>query len=59
MAGCGQQAAKAAPDFAGAEELPEKLGKDGATVLVGDPDASTTVQLYEDPRCPVCEEFET
>ncbi|MEU3663422.1 thioredoxin domain-containing protein [Streptomyces sp. NPDC032940] len=59
LAGCGQQAAKAAPDFAGAEELPERLGEDGVTILVGDPDASTRVQLYEDPRCPVCEEFET
>ncbi|MFD9326236.1 DsbA family protein [Streptomyces sp. NPDC060065] len=29
------------------------------TILVGDPDAKITVRLYEDPRCPVCEEFET
>jgi hypothetical protein len=39
--------------------LPEALGSDGTTITVGDPDAETRVQLYEDPRCPVCEEFET
>ncbi|WP_326586726.1 thioredoxin domain-containing protein [Streptomyces sp. NBC_01294] len=27
-------------------------------VVVGDPAAATTVRLYEDPRCPVVEEFE-
>ncbi|MFJ6088108.1 DsbA family protein [Streptomyces sp. NPDC092369] len=26
---------------------------------MGDPDAKVTVRLYEDPRCPFCEEFET
>ncbi|MEU0848560.1 thioredoxin domain-containing protein [Streptomyces flaveolus] len=59
LTGCGQQAAKAAPGFASAEELPERLGEDGVSIVVGDPDASTRVQLYEDPRCPFCEEFET
>ncbi|MFF1738894.1 DsbA family protein [Streptomyces mirabilis] len=59
LAGCGQRAAQAKPGFESAEKLPEKLGKDGATILVGDPDAKMTVHLYEDPRCPYCEKFET
>ncbi|MFF0034484.1 DsbA family protein [Streptomyces avermitilis] len=59
LAGCGQRAAEAMPGFESAEKLPEKLGKDGTTILVGDPDAKVSVCLYEDPRCPVCEEFET
>ncbi|MFD9003275.1 DsbA family protein [Streptomyces sp. NPDC059582] len=59
LAGCGQRALEAEPQFSRAEELPERLGKDGTTILVGDPDAKMTVHLYEDPRCPVCEEFET
>lgn len=54
LAGCGQRSG-----FGGAHELPERLADDGVTVLVGDPAARTKVQLYEDPRCPVCEEFET
>lgn len=37
----------------------KKLGRDGVTIIVGDPRAAVTVHLYEDPRCPVCEEFET
>ncbi|MER5934213.1 thioredoxin domain-containing protein [Streptomyces sp. NPDC002054] len=44
--------------YAGVEELPEKLAADGTTIVVGDPAAATTVRLYEDPRCPVVEEFE-
>ncbi|WP_308401208.1 thioredoxin domain-containing protein [Streptomyces sp. AC512_CC834] len=59
LRGRGERAVEAAPDFAGVQELPEKLGKDGVTIVVGDPEASTRVRLYEDPRCPVCEEFET
>lgn len=43
---------------AGPKELSEKLGADGITITVGDPGAPVTVLLYEDPRCPVCEEFE-
>ncbi|WP_153456988.1 DsbA family protein [Streptomyces smaragdinus] len=39
-------------------DVPEALGKDGTTIVVGDPGAPTTVHLLEDPRCPVCEEFE-
>ncbi|MFJ8085212.1 thioredoxin domain-containing protein [Streptomyces sp. NPDC096205] len=41
------------------EEVPEKLAADGTTIVVGDPSAPVTVHLYEDPRCPFCEEFET
>ncbi|KAB1150491.1 thioredoxin domain-containing protein [Streptomyces luteolifulvus] len=59
VAGCGQRPADARPRFASAERLPEALGSDGTTITVGDPDAETRVQLSEDPRCPVCEEFET
>ncbi|WP_399895154.1 DsbA family protein [Streptomyces sp. BBFR51] len=59
LAGCGERAVEAEPDFAGVHELPERLGKDGVTIVVGDPQAITRVRLYEDPRCPVCEEFET
>lgn len=40
------------------EVVPEKLDSDGTTIVVGDPQALVTVHLYEDPRCPVCEEFE-
>ncbi|MFI7415626.1 DsbA family protein [Streptomyces sp. NPDC049627] len=59
VAGCGQRAAEHEPDFASAEELPERLGADGITISVGDPGAPVKVHLYEDPRCPYCEEFET
>ncbi|MGV9289483.1 DsbA family protein [Streptomyces sp. NPDC003719] len=59
LSGCGRTGAEARPDFAAAQELPERLAEDGVTILVGDPDATTRVRLYEDPRCPVCEEFET
>ncbi|MEU9186536.1 thioredoxin domain-containing protein [Streptomyces sp. NPDC048484] len=58
LAGCGQRAAEGKPVFESAEDLPEKLAEDGTTILVGDPDAKLTVRLYEDLRCPVCEEFE-
>lgn len=59
LAGCGQRAAEHEPDFATVEELPERLGPDGITIMVGDPEAPVKVRLYEDPRCPYCEEFET
>ncbi|MFD5517293.1 DsbA family protein [Streptomyces sp. NPDC127066] len=59
LTGCGHRWAEDKPAFESAEKLPEKLAKDGTTILVGDPDAKVTVHLYEDPRCPVCEEFET
>ncbi|MGI5423180.1 thioredoxin domain-containing protein [Streptomyces sp. CA-179760] len=56
--GCGQAATEQRPAFEAAEELPEKLGADGTTITVGDTDAEVKVHLYEDPRCPVCEQFE-
>ncbi|WP_405896202.1 DsbA family protein [Streptomyces sp. NBC_00727] len=40
------------------EDLPERRDADGTTIAVGDPEARSTVQVYEDPRCPVVEEFE-
>ncbi|MFI2762539.1 DsbA family protein [Streptomyces echinatus] len=70
LAGCGGRsrpagtesgrpdAAKATP-YAGPADVPERLGNDGTTITVGDPAAPVTVHLYEDPRCPVCKEFET
>ncbi|WP_434091831.1 DsbA family protein [Streptomyces althioticus] len=58
LAACGQRDGLADP-YRSVEELPEELGRDGTTVRVGDPHAPVTVHLYEDPRCPVCEEFET
>ncbi|MGW1891993.1 thioredoxin domain-containing protein [Streptomyces sp. NPDC002004] len=33
-------------------------GKDGTTVVLGKPDAKQTLKVYEDPRCPVCSDFE-
>lgn len=40
------------------DDLPESLSADGTTITVGDPGAPITVRVYEDPRCPVVEEFE-
>lgn len=54
LAACGVRAG-----HAGQGEIPESLGADGTTIVVGDADAGTTVLLYEDLRCPVCGEFET
>ncbi|MGW8970757.1 thioredoxin domain-containing protein [Streptomyces platensis] len=60
--GCGERTPrqpspkKAAYD--GPAKPPEKLAADGTTIVVGDPEAPVTVHLYEDPRCPVCQEFE-
>jgi protein-disulfide isomerase len=59
LSGCGQRAAEHEPDFASAAMLPERLGADGTTITVGDPEAPVKVHLYEDPRCPYCKEFET
>ncbi|MFG2948645.1 thioredoxin domain-containing protein [Streptomyces adustus] len=33
-------------------------GTDGTTVVLGDSKATKTLKLYEDPRCPVCAQFE-
>ncbi|MFJ8042882.1 DsbA family protein [Kitasatospora sp. NPDC096147] len=35
-------------------QLPARLGADGTTVVVGDPDARHAVQVYADFRCPYC-----
>lgn len=65
LAGCGQrhippEPKKSAPTpYRSLEQVPEKLSPDGTTITVGDPDATVTVHLYEDPRCPYCEDFET
>ncbi|MFE5754524.1 DsbA family protein [Streptomyces massasporeus] len=63
LAGCGRAAEVPPPErrpaFESTEDLPEKLGADGTTIMVGDPDAKVKVHLYEDLRCPVCEQFET
>ena len=31
---------------------------DGYAVVVGEPDAPTTLTFYEDPQCPACQQFE-
>jgi protein-disulfide isomerase len=33
-------------------------GTDGTTVVIGEADAKKTLELYEDPRCPICAQFE-
>lgn len=33
-------------------------GKDGTTVVIGKSDAKKTLKVYEDPRCPICAQFE-
>ncbi|CAL9430047.1 DsbA family protein [Streptomyces griseomycini] len=33
-------------------------GENGTTVVIGESDAKKTLELYEDPRCPVCATFE-
>jgi protein-disulfide isomerase len=32
---------------------------DGYAVVVGDPNAKTTLKFYEDPQCPICQQFES
>ncbi|MCM2577627.1 DsbA family protein [Streptomyces meridianus] len=55
---CGSRATGAAgPMYASRDDLPERLAPDGTTIVVGDAKAMP-VRLYEDMRCPVCEEFE-
>lgn len=56
VAGCGQRYAEPYDSLA---QVPEKLAANGTTITVGDPTADVTVHLYEDMRCPYCEEFET
>ncbi|MFF9097122.1 DsbA family protein [Streptomyces sp. NPDC014776] len=57
----GGKQAQAAPErtYATDADLPESLAPDGTTVRVGSPSAKTVVHVYEDMRCPVCEQFET
>ncbi|MYT05063.1 MULTISPECIES: thioredoxin domain-containing protein [Streptomyces] len=59
LAGCGQRGTPPEDAYSGLESVPEKLDPDGTTITVGNPHAPVTVHLYEDPRCPVCEEFES
>jgi protein-disulfide isomerase len=33
-------------------------GKDGTTVIIGKASAKNTLKEYEDPRCPICAQFE-
>ncbi|MFI6206597.1 DsbA family protein [Streptomyces sp. NPDC051041] len=33
-------------------------GENGTTVVIGESSAKKTLELYEDPRCPVCAQFE-
>lgn len=33
-------------------------GKNGTTVVIGEARAKNTLEMYEDPRCPVCAQFE-
>ncbi|GAB2739842.1 DsbA family protein [Streptomyces bullii] len=33
-------------------------GENGTTVVIGKADAKKTLELYEDPRCPICAQFE-
>ncbi|MEU3283199.1 DsbA family protein [Streptomyces antibioticus] len=62
--GCGQRgsgdpsAGSETKSYASTERLPEETGPDGTTIVVGNPDAHSTVHVYEDPRCPVVEEYE-
>ncbi|MFE9401043.1 thioredoxin domain-containing protein [Streptomyces sp. NPDC006530] len=37
---------------------PANSGSDGTTVVIGKPDAKKTLEMYEDPRCPICSQFE-
>ncbi|KUM89545.1 MULTISPECIES: DsbA family protein [Streptomyces] len=59
LAGCGQRGAPPEGAYSALGSVPEKLDPDGTTITVGNPHATVTVHLYEDPRCPVCEEFES
>ncbi|WP_406088869.1 DsbA family protein [Streptomyces sp. NBC_01013] len=54
LAACGTRTG-----YATDADIPESLGADGTSIVVGDEGAGTTVRLFEDLRCPFCEEFET
>jgi protein-disulfide isomerase len=49
----------APPDPAVLAALPARLEADGTTITVGNPAAKNAIHIYEDPRCPICERFET
>lgn len=53
-----KSAGAGAAGYANAERLPERLAANGTTIVVGNPTARSTVQVLEDPRCPVVEEYE-
>ncbi|MFF4271472.1 DsbA family protein [Streptomyces sp. NPDC001536] len=70
LTGCGQRHEPAEPEtaktnqaaaaaYSSLGDVPEELAADGIRIVVGDPKAPVTVHLYEDPRCPYCEEFES
>ncbi|MEU9064946.1 thioredoxin domain-containing protein [Streptomyces sp. NPDC048430] len=69
LTGCGERAPASVqaaerqenkvPPYADTKQLPERLAADGTTIVVGDLAAPTKVRVYEDPRCPVVEEFES
>jgi protein-disulfide isomerase len=40
------------------EAAPSPSGMEGYAVPVGDADAPTTLAFYEDPQCPICQQFE-
>ncbi|MGW8362905.1 DsbA family protein [Streptomyces wedmorensis] len=52
------EAAKSQTSYLVPEQLPERMAPDGTTIVVGNPTARTKVEVYEDPRCPVVEEYE-
>ncbi|MFI0219916.1 DsbA family protein [Streptomyces lydicus] len=60
--GCGERTPRESSPkkaaHANPAKLSEKLDKNGTTIVVGNTTAPVTVHLYEDPRCPVCQEFE-
>ncbi|PZH21007.1 disulfide bond formation protein DsbA [Streptomyces sp. NTH33] len=58
-AGAGDGKPDAPTAYKGVEEIPETLAPDGSTVRVGSPRAKIVVHVYEDMRCPLCEQFET
>jgi protein-disulfide isomerase len=54
-----QQTAAVAPaDPRVLAALPARLDADGTTITVGNPKAHDTIDVYEDPRCPICQSFE-
>ncbi|MEW1693589.1 DsbA family protein [Streptomyces sp. NPDC091265] len=45
-------------NYESAQMLPERAASDGTTIVVGNPEAGSAVHIYEDPRCPIVEEYE-